>query len=309
MAAPAQARYRTIAADSARWDGFAFREGDIVISTPPKCGTTWTQMICALLVFQTPELPAALDELSPWLDMLTRDIDSVKARLAAQTHRRFIKTHTPLDGIPFDEGVTYITVARDPRDVGISWDNHLDNMDLMAFINARAEAVGLDDLEELMAAGPPERAAEAIQRFWGWVDADTALEVADSTLWRTLWHLQTFWDRRDEPNVVLLRYEDMQADLEGVMRGLAASLAIDVPEERWPVLVEAATFESMKSRPQAVAPEVTTSLWLDTSRFFHKGTCGQWRALLDDDDVRRYAARVRSFGYDDVAAWVHEPAL
>ena len=58
--------------DSARWDGFRFRPGDIVISTPPKCGTTWTQMICALLVFQTPDLPAPLGELSPWLDMVTR---------------------------------------------------------------------------------------------------------------------------------------------------------------------------------------------------------------------------------------------
>ena len=41
-------RYRSLVADSARWDGFAFRTGDIVISTPTKCGTTWTpQMLCA----------------------------------------------------------------------------------------------------------------------------------------------------------------------------------------------------------------------------------------------------------------------
>ena len=40
-------RYRSILADSARWDGFAFRPGDIVISTQPKCGTTWTEMLCA----------------------------------------------------------------------------------------------------------------------------------------------------------------------------------------------------------------------------------------------------------------------
>ncbi|MDF2758993.1 MAG: hypothetical protein K0S99_1625, partial [Thermomicrobiales bacterium] len=42
-------RYRSIIADSARWDGFAFRPGDVVISTPPKSVTTWTQMLCALL--------------------------------------------------------------------------------------------------------------------------------------------------------------------------------------------------------------------------------------------------------------------
>ena len=90
-----QPRYRRIS-DSARWDGFEFRPGDIVISTPPKCGTTWTQMICALLIFQTPTFAAPLDLISPWLDMLTRDRDEVVADLDAQTHRRFIKTHTPL---------------------------------------------------------------------------------------------------------------------------------------------------------------------------------------------------------------------
>ena len=53
-------RYLSLIADNARWDGFSFREGDIIISTPPKCGTTWTQMICAMLIFQTPDLPQPL---------------------------------------------------------------------------------------------------------------------------------------------------------------------------------------------------------------------------------------------------------
>src|SRR5437879_4553373 len=96
-------RYEASMYDSNRWDGFELRPGDIIISTPPKCGTTWTQMICALLVFQTPTFDRSLDLISPWLDMLTRDRDSVVADLEAQHHRRFIKTHTPLDGVPFDE--------------------------------------------------------------------------------------------------------------------------------------------------------------------------------------------------------------
>ena len=44
-------RYRTFLSDSALWTGFRFRAGDIVISPPPKCGTTWMQMLSALLVF------------------------------------------------------------------------------------------------------------------------------------------------------------------------------------------------------------------------------------------------------------------
>ena len=105
-------RYRSADEDSARWVGFPFRRGDIVISTRSKSGTTWMQMICALLVFQTSDLPAPLADLSPWLDWLGEPRAEVYARLAAQEHRRFIKTHTPLDGIPLDSRATYIVVGR-----------------------------------------------------------------------------------------------------------------------------------------------------------------------------------------------------
>ncbi len=113
-------RYLSEDEDSARWEGFAFRPGDIVISTRSKSGTTWMQMICALLIFQTPELPAPLGKLSPWLDWLITPRDQVFAQLEAQSHRRFIKTHTPLDGIPLDPRATYVVVGRHPLDLAVS---------------------------------------------------------------------------------------------------------------------------------------------------------------------------------------------
>src|SRR5215207_2362555 len=131
-------RYRSIVADSARWDGFVFRPGDIVISTPPKSGTTWTQMLCALLIFDGPQFPAPLGDVSPWLDMCNRPLAEVTAVLAAQTHRRFIKTHTPLDGLPLHADVTYLVVGRDPRDVAISSEHHTANLDVERFMALRA---------------------------------------------------------------------------------------------------------------------------------------------------------------------------
>src|SRR3954469_17072504 len=120
-------RYTSPDEDSTRWDGFAFRDDDIVISTRTKSGTTWMQMICALLVFQTPDLPAPLADLSPWLDWDVEPVHDVRARADAQQHRRFLKTHTPLDGFPLDERVTYIVVVRHPLDVAVSTYHHLEN--------------------------------------------------------------------------------------------------------------------------------------------------------------------------------------
>ena len=140
-------RYEGTVYDSNRWDGFELRPGDIIIAAPPKCGTTWTQMICALLILQEPELTLPLDTLSPWIDMVTRARTEVFADLQAQSHRRFIKTHTPLDGIPNDPSVTYICLGRDPRDVALSIDHHIDNTDIGAFLKARERAAAIDGIE------------------------------------------------------------------------------------------------------------------------------------------------------------------
>lgn len=121
--------YQSSDEDSRRWLNFPVRTGDIVISTRSKCGTTWMQMICGLLVFQAPSLPAPLSQLSPWLDWLVGPRDELYARLSAQEHRRFIKTHTPLDGIPLDPQVTYIVVARHPLDMAVSLYHQGDNLD------------------------------------------------------------------------------------------------------------------------------------------------------------------------------------
>ena len=296
-------RYRDVVTDNARWDGFRFRDDDIVISTPAKCGTTWTQMMCALLVFQATQFDRPLDLISPWLDMVTRDRAGVVADLEAQEHRRFIKTHTPLDGLPWDERVTYITVGRDPRDVALSMDNHMANLDLDVLLAARGAVVGNDDLAELFPEGPPIPAATEIERFWAWVDADDARV---NGLRPTLHHLDTFWSARDRSNVVLLHYDDLKRDLEGQMRGLASRLDIDVPDDRWPELVEAATFARMRQRADVVAPNTSDTLWHDNGRFFHSGTSGQWRELLSDDDLHRYAARVAQIGLDpELVEWAH----
>src|ERR1700733_2903458 len=162
-------RYDVSMDDSNRWDGFELRPHDIIISTPRMCGTTWTQMICALLILQEPELPLPLDMLSPWIDMVTRARAEVFADLEAQTHRRFIKTHTPLDGIPNDPAVTYICVGRDPRDVGLSMDHHIGNTDIGAFLAAREQAAAIDGIE-LRPLPPSSPRPDGVRhRFWQWV--------------------------------------------------------------------------------------------------------------------------------------------
>ena len=102
--------------DTHRWEAFRHRDNDIFICTPPKCGTTWTQAICASLIFGTADHGQSPAYISPWIDAKLDPLDEYLKIVDAQPHRRFIKTHTPLDGIPYFESCEYLAVFRDPRD-------------------------------------------------------------------------------------------------------------------------------------------------------------------------------------------------
>jgi aryl sulfotransferase len=287
--------YRTLVSDSALWADFQFRAGDVVISPPPKCGTTWMQMLCALLVFDTAELPRPLTEISPWLDATTYDTAATLAELEAQRHRRFIKTHTPLDGLPFHEDVTYLCVGRDPRDAMLSFERAAANLhpDAMAALDPPA--------------GPPP-SEDPLERFWTWADAEPTPESSSFgvSLANLVNHVRTFWDRRDEPQVALFHYADLTADLPGQLARLATALGIETSEQRIEQLAADATFNRMRDRADELAPGIDAKLWRDNRGFFHSGTSGKWQELLDSAAVDRYHARVAELAPPDLADWLHK---
>ncbi len=86
--------------DSTFWNGFPFREDDIVIGTHIKSGTTWVQQIVTQLIWNGAEdLPVA--QLSPWIDLRVPEKAVKLAAVEAQAHRRVLKTHLPVDALVF----------------------------------------------------------------------------------------------------------------------------------------------------------------------------------------------------------------
>jgi aryl sulfotransferase len=290
-------RYQSADEDSGRWTDFPVRDGDIVISTRSKSGTTWVQMICALLIFQSTDLPAPLGHLSPWLDFLVTPKEEVFERLAAQDHRRFIKTHTPLDGIPIDDRGTYIVVARHPLDMAVSLYYQGDNIDRdrMRALTGHAPAVS---------STVPR--PELHEWLINWIRADRDPREAMDSLQGVMWHLADAWARRDRPNVVLVRYADLLADLEGQMRRLATRLGIAVAEDQWPSLVEAATFDRMRERSSQLVPD-THGVLKDSAAFFRRGSSGGGREALSVEELTDYEGRVARLAPHDLISWLHYP--
>jgi aryl sulfotransferase len=288
-------RYRSLEEDSSRWVSFPRREGDIVISTRSKSGTTWLQMICALLIFQTPDLPAPLYELSPWLDWLPVSQEEVYARLAAQPHRRFIKTHTPLDGIPFDPQVTYIVTARHPLDMAVSLYHQGGNIDQVRL----QRIVGQTTTRKGSPLPLPLR-----EWLLQWIDADTAAFEDLDSLAGVMWHLSDAWEHRNEPNVSLIHYDDLFTDLDGGMHRIADLLGISVPAYAWPGLVGAATFSQMRAQAERLAPD-PLGIFRNRTAFFRRGSSGSGRELLTSAEFAHYLKRTAELAPRGLLTWLH----
>lgn len=295
--------YQNFVFDSSRWSAYTPRDGDIIVCTSYKAGTTWTQMICALLIHQTPDLPQPLAELSRWLDMRTNSLDGVITHFDAQPYRRVIKTHTPLDALPYFENVRYVFCGREPRDVFMSSQNHLSNMDFETF-GALLQKQGAD-MET-----PPELPDDINERFKLWMTVGVYDWEEDGLpFWSHFRHADTYWKFSHLPNIHFLHYTDLKRDLDGQMRQLANLLEIEISEEKWPALVNAATFDSMKENADATAPDADKGVWINNGQFFHRGENEQWRGVLSDESLALYDNLTRERYDSDLIDWLEQGSL
>jgi hypothetical protein len=294
-------RYRGFIVDSERWERFAFRPDDVIISTPAKCGTTWMQTIVGMLLLDRIHFGAPIDTISPWLDMLIYTDEEIFGLLEGQRHRRFMKTHTPLDGVPRLPSVTYITMIRHPLDVALSYRDHDENLDTERLVALRTVAAGPAETEESLFEDEPDDPDAYLRWF---IDNDIRSGGNGPYGLADYCHqIRTYWDSRAEPNVHLFHYGDLWADRPLEMRRVAAVLGIRVDEDRWPSFVDAAGLDSMRSRADDTAPGVRSGFWRSHERFFRVGGTRNWASLLDDRDIAHFNERLRDLA-GEATDWI-----
>lgn len=273
--------YKTWVHDSTRWEHFVPRSGDVVIATPAKCGTTWTQRIVSLLIFQSPE-PLPILEISPWIDArFIAPVEETMALVEAQRHRRFLKSHLPFDGLPHYDQVRYIHVARDLRDACMSFFNHCS-----AFTPVAYQA--LDQAAPELGLYP--RCPEEPRAFWRRAFTRGFLPGAGDGFpdLSNIDFVASYWNARCTDNLLLVHYNDLKSDLSGEMARIAEFLSIETPRELWPSLVEAASFETMKRDGQTLLGGLSALFEGGSDRFLFKGSNGRWRDVMTGDDLELY---------------------
>lgn len=262
--------------DSTIWNDFNFRDDDIIIATYAKSGTTWLQQIVAQLIFNGAE-GIDVPEISPWLDLRVPAKEVKLPALEQQQHRRFIKTHLPVDALVFSPKAKYIYIGRDGRDVAWSlYNHHLNANDVL--YQALNDTPGR--------VGPPleKPVGDVVQYYRNWIDND------GYPFWPFWENIRSWWNIRHLPNVHLIHFAKLKEDMPGEIKKLALFLNIDIDPSSWEAILEHCSFDYMKKNGAKSVP-LGGAFWeggADT--FINKGTNGRWKDLLTKEDNEHYEA-------------------
>ena len=278
--------------DSTIWNDFEFRDDDIIIATYAKAGTTWLQQIVSQLLFNGEE-GLEVAEMSPWMDLRVPPKEVKLPFVDAQTHRRFLKTHLPVDALVFSGKAKYIYIGRDGRDVVWSMYNH----------HSTANDAWYDALNNTPGrVGPPiERPPSSITDYFNdWLDRD------GHPFWPFWENVRTWWELRNLPNVHFIHFADLKKDMPGEIRRLADFLEIAIDDSTWDSILLHCSFDYMKANATQSVP-LGGAFWDGGAKsFIHKGKNGRWRDTLSDEDAQKYEDRALEELGPDCAKWLAE---
>ena len=276
--------------DSTIWNDFKFRDDDIFINAYSKSGTTWVQQIVAQLIWNGAD-NIAVSEISPWIDCRFPSKEERLAIVEAQTHRRFMKSHLPVDTLVVSPNAKYIYIGRDGRDVLWSLYNH-------HRILKDAVIRDIDGVPER--SGPPLGIppASVLQYFDDWL-------TKDGYPWWPYWeHILSWWQIKELPNVLLIHFSNLKKDMPGEICRIAAFLEIDIDETKWETILDHCSFHYMKANAALSAPFGGDIFKGGGKAFMNQGLNGRWVDLLSSEDIERYENVAQEKLGVDCAVWL-----
>lgn len=279
------ARYEGPLTTTGIWDEFRLRDDDVLVVTPPKCGTTWSQIIITSLIAGRPLSPREMGDVSYWLDCALDDPVANKEKFDKQDFRRCIKSHTPLDGVPYDPRCQYVVVYRHPIDVHYSMENHAQHMQA-----------------DFMRARYPEEQGKAFRMFLEdelYGGSNDALDLHS-----IVYHYKSFKDWEHLGNIHFFHYADMVADLPGTVGRMARILGMDDQCRLIDEIADGTSFAKLKKSAAKGDKNAEKPDFYLGAKFFDSGTSNKWEGRLSSDQLAAFDARMRELLPEDQVAWL-----
>jgi hypothetical protein len=240
---------------------FEVRPTDVFISSYPRSGTTLTQWILYLLTHEKQPDPAHLTKVSPWFERSLAIGEVTASDLERFPSPRVFKSHLPRQWLP--DGARYIYVERDGLDVLVSY---------FHFYRAYLGFEGtLDDFYG--------RFMDGRVQYGSWFE-----------------HVAGWRDRASDPDVLIVRYEDLLSDRKASIERIVEFLRW-ARDERWVdrAVIES-SFDAMKRR-ESVFDHATALLLergVSPQSFLRDGQSGRGEVTLSDAQVREIRERSSS---------------
>ncbi|KAH3767327.1 aryl sulfotransferase [Pelomyxa schiedti] len=274
--------------NSTHWNGFEFREGDIMVCSSYKTGSTWLQQLLSQLirgpspVLLSPcsssfsnfflETRSVYDEFV-WVDFKLLKPEMTHAKLAAipATSRRLLRTHLPLNALP-------------------SFHHHHN------FAPGILELLGS---EGTVTYPSPEEFP------WNSKDDCFKLWLEDKTYFLPFFeNVKTFWKYRDLPNIFFTHYDTLRSNTEAELRRIAEKLSIPVDDSCLSKVLEYGSFNWMKENYATVMGPLGSVFRENSKHFINKGESQRWRTELTPAQWDMYLSALHSSCPPDLAHWI-----
>ena len=256
-------------------DTVKLRPDDTWVVTYPKCGTTWTMQIVRLILNRGKDDGKNVMAAVPWIEAMHKDppfnwyvdVDELPSPRAFKSH--FSYELMPC-GQPCNIPGKYIYVARNPKDVAVSFYHH---------------DRGFDYNPDIEWSQHFELFMQGNVHYGDYFD-----------------HVLGWWAHKDDDNVLFLKYEDMKKDLPAAVARMAKFMGQDISQELVDEIAHRTTFSNMKKDSSSNCE------WMDQVRkpneagFLRKGEVGDWKNYFTPEQEARlnavYEKRMKGTGLD-----------
>lgn len=249
---------------------------DTWVVTYPKCGTTWAQQIVKLILSKGEDDGKKINEAVPWIEAANNPDPNLdyKVDISALQSPRAFKSHFAYDrmpcGLPSSTTCKYIYVARNPKDVAVSYFHHHLGFKYVA------ELCWEDYISWFLSGQVP---------FEDYFD-----------------HVLSWWAHKDDDNVLFIKYEDMKKDLQSSIKQISEFMSHKLSKEIIEKIAEKSSFNSMKDDPGANYTWASHRRNPDAVPFMRKGVVGNWMEYFSPEQSSRcdaiYAKKFKPVGLE-----------
>ena len=189
---------------------FQPRPSDLIVSPFAKSGTTWLQQITHGLRTRGSMDFTEITDVTPWIEV-AHDVGwNLEAEQVA--YPRIFKSHMNYHDVP--KGARYIYSIRHPHKVAVSYYRFLEGWWF------EKDSISLEDF--------------------------TRNNFMNEYETRGYWHhISSWWEQHQNPDVLILCYEDMMADLPPAVRQIAEFMNIELDDELSDIVVRQSSKEFM----------------------------------------------------------------